>query len=252
MIISIGANRYTVGVKSYDAQYDSGIEWRQIGGKHKALDRGIATAKWSSDVTIRALGTVIAALRADLLSAKNDGTAINVYPETHETIFGPEFSYASGFQCYVDPDEDEFDTGNLNLSIPLEWTITLAPITYMPGRYLFTPSSFPSTVTMVSASRLDNGQQNLLDSFSSRAYIGYGFSAPTAEIIFEGDKESVAKAKAYLQGLRGSSFSYSAAIVWPFNIGITSETVYCLDVEDVGPLDIAGLHHSFVAVFGKA
>ena len=252
MIISIGANSYTVGVKSYDAQYDSGIEWRQIGGKHKALDRGATTAKWSSDVTIRAQGTVIADLRADLLSSKNDGTAINVYPDTHETIFGPEFSYATGFQCYVDPDEDSFETGNLNLSIPVEWTINLAPITYMPGRYLFTPMEFPSTVTMTKASRLDNGAQNLLDSFSSRAYIGYGFNAPTAEIYFEGDKESIAKAKAYLQGLRASSFSYSAAIVWPFDVGVTTETVYCLDVEDVGPLDIAGLYHSFVAVFGRA
>jgi len=252
MIISIGANSYTVGVKSYDAQYDSGIEWRQIGGKHKALDRGATTAKWSSDVTIRAQGTVIADLRADLLSSKNDGTAINVYTDTHETIFGPEFSYATGFQCYVDPDEDSFETGNLNLSIPVEWTLNFAPITYMPGRYLFTPTEFPSTVTMTKASRLDNGAQNLLDSFSSRAYIGYGFSAPTAEIYFEGDKESIAKAKTYLQGLRASSFSYSAAIVWPFNVGMTTETVYCLDVEDVGPLDIAGLHHSFVAVFGRA
>lgn len=252
MIITVGTNSYTVGVKNYDAQYDSGIEWRQVGGKHKALDRGITTAKWSSDVTIRAQGTVIAALRADLLSYKRLGKKINVFCEHHETVFGPEFSYSLYFDCYVDPDEDGFDTGNLNLSIPIEWTITLAPTTYMPGRYLFAPSSFPSTVTMVSASRLDNGQQNLLDSFSSRAYIGYGFSAPTAEIVFEGDRESVAKAKAYLQGLRGSSFSYSASIVWPFDVGITSEIIYCLDVEDGGPLDIAGLYHSFVAVFGKA
>lgn len=252
MIISIGANSYTVGVKSYDAQYDSGIEWRQIGGKHKALDRGATTSKWSSDVTIRAQGAIIADLRSDLLSSKNDGTAINVYPDTHETIFGPEFSYATGFQCYVDPDEDSFETGNLNLSIPVEWTLNFAPITYMPGRYLFTPTEFPSTVTMTKASRLDNGAQNLLDSFSSRAYIGYGFSAPTAEIYFEGDKESIAKAKTYLQGLRASSFSYSASIVWPFDVDVTTEIVYCLDVEDVGPLDIAGLHHSFVAVFGRA
>ena len=252
MIIAIGSTSYTVGVKSYDAKFDSGMEWRQIGGKHKALDRGVTTAKWNSDVTIRASGQIIADLRSDLLSSKNAGSAISVYPESHETIFGPEFSYASGFQCFVDPDEDSFETGNLNLSIPIEWTINLAPTTYMPDRYLFQPTSFPSTVTMIKADRLDNGKQNLLDSFSSRAYIGYGFSAPTAEIYFEGDRDSVAKAKAYLQGLRGSSFSYSAAIVWPFDVGVTSETVYCLDVEDGGPLDMAGLYHSFVAVFGRA
>lgn len=252
MIITIGANSYTVGVKGYDAQFDSGIEWRQIGEKHKALDRGATTAKWSSDVTIRAQGAIIADLRADILDVKNEGSAISVYLESHETIFGPEFSYASGFQCYVDPDEDGFDTDNLNLSVPIEWTITLAPTTYMPGRYLYQPTLFPSAITTVKASRLDNGKQNLLDSFSSRAYIGYGFSAPTAEIYFEGDKETVAKAKTYLQGLRSSSFEYSASIVWPFDVGVTSETVYCLDVEDGGPLDIAGLHHSFVAVFGKA
>ena len=252
MIITIGATSYTVGVKGYDAQFDSGIEWRQVGGKHKALDRGAATAKWSSDVTIRASGDIIAAMRADILEYKNLGKKINVFCSPHETVFGPEFSYSVYFDCYVDPDEDSFETGNLNLSIPVEWTLNFAPITYMQARYLFTPTEFPSTVTMTKASRLDNGAQNLLDSFSSRAYIGYGFSAPTAEIYFEGDKESIAKAKTYLQGLRASSFSYSAAIVWPFDVGVTTETVYCLDVEDVGPLDIAGLHHSFVAVFGRA
>lgn len=252
MIITIGANSYTVGVKGYDAQFDSGIEWRQIGGKHKALDRGATTAKWSSDVTVRAPGSIIAAMRADVLSYKALGKKINVFCEQHETVFGPEFSYSIYFDCYVDTDEDSFDTDNLNLSIPIEWTITIAPITYMASRYLYQPTSFPSNITMVKASRLDNGSQNLLDSFSSRAYIGYGFSAPTAEIYFEGDKETVAKAKTYLQGLRSSSFEYSASIVWPFDVGVTSETVYCLDVEDGGPLDIAGLHHSFVAVFGKA
>lgn len=251
MIITVGTTEYVVGVKPYDPVFDSGVEWTTVGGKHKALDRGSLTAKWSSDITVKASGIIVASLRAAMQSLANSGGLVTIECESYERVFGPEFSYGSAYTCAVDAKE-AFSTGNLNTSVPTEWTFTAYPTDVMTSRYLNNTGTFPTSISMISAQRLDNGEHNVIESAQSRVGIGYGFNAPTAEIVFEGSALDVAQAKAFLQTRRSNAFTLSSALVWPFVVGDTSESVYVMDVEDNGPLDIAGTFHSFIAVFGKA
>ena len=251
MIVTIAGSAFTVGVKEYDAIFESGILWNQVGGKHKPLDRGPATAKWMSDITIKASGLYVANLREAMLSQMRDGGSIMLQLETFETVFGPEFSYANSFECLVDASENPFQTGNMNTSVPTEWTFTAYPTCYMPDRYLSYSSTFPENVSMISAQRLDNSDSNIIESATSRVGVSYGFNAPTAEIAFEGLLIDVAKAKSFLQVLRSSTTTLTSALVWPFSVNEVEENVYVLDVSDNGPLDKAGNYYSFTAVFGR-
>lgn len=251
MNVTINSTVYAIGVSDYEPVFESGIKWSQVGGKHKALDRGATTAKWSADITVKASGTTIALLRQAMSTAAASGLPITLTCSAHETVFGPEFSYSSSYNCLVDAKE-AFTTGNLNTSIPTEWTFTAYPTDYMPSRYLNNTGTFPTTVSMIGAQRLDNGDHDVIESAESRLAFGFGFSAPTAEITFEGTRSEVAQAKAYLQTIRSTAFTLSTALVWPFVVGDTSESVYVLDIDDNGPLDKASTFHSFTVVFGKA
>jgi len=253
MIVTISSINTVVNVKEYSVDYESSIIWKTVGSKHKGIDRGLNADKISSEITIRNKGITIAALRAQILSASNSGSSIFIKCEPFETVFGPEFDYGNyTYECVIEQDEDSYDTDSLNTSAFTEWTFTAYPKCNMSERYLRDSGMFPSTLSMISAKRIDNGARVLANADTSRNIIGFGFSAPTCEIEYEGTLEEVAEAKSFLQKLRTNYFQFSASLVWPFNLGVTNVNVYCLDIDDNGPLDKTSQWHSFTVVYGYA
>jgi hypothetical protein len=253
MKITVDSTVFEVGLVSYEPSYESGIKWGEVGGKHKPRDRGPDTAKWSSDITIRGEGLVVANLRAAILAEGAKGGTIEIECNEFEPIFGPEFTYNGiGFGCLIDASEAPFATGSLNTDVPTEWTFSAFPPFTIASLYINNTGTFPNTVSMISAERLDNGDRTLINTATGRASFGFGFSAPTCEIVYEGLRMDVAQAKAYLQTRRSSPFTLSTDLVWPFEVGVTTQSVYVLDIEDNGALDKAGIYHSFTVVYGKA
>lgn len=251
MRITVGDISVPVGVKEWTSNYDSSIVWKQVGTKHKGIDRGIASDKISAEVTIRGVDTVVPAIRAMVLSAANNSTPIIIDCEIFETIFGPEFNYSDfTYECLVSEDDNDLSDSAGSTTVFSEWTFSVFPTCNMSERYLRDTGLFPNTLSINSAKRLDNGARILSSADSKNYLLGFGFSAPTCEIEYEGTLEEVAEAKVFLQKLRTNYFQFSADLVWPFEIGTTTVNVYCLDIDDGGPSDLALQRNTFTALFG--
>lgn len=254
MILTIGTTEYEIGIREFNPDFDSGVEWIQVGTKWKPIDEGAETARWSTDITVAEFGEAVGELRGAILDAMKSGLSIFVECENHEPIFGPEFSYNTSISCSIDASEEPFSTGNLNENDLVEWTFTIHPLVDMTTLYVANTGTMPATgLRMLSAVRLDNAGAAFNDSEvgSHSELAGLGFHAPTAEIRYEGLRATVAQALAYLQQRRGSAMSYSAAIVWPFEQSVLSASVYVQDVELDGYTDKACTMFGFTVVYGK-
>jgi hypothetical protein len=250
MIIRDGVNEYEVRVQLYTALFDSGIDWTRVGPKYHALDRGTGTKRWSSDVTIRENSLAVIKTRELILSAVLAGGTFEIECEEYEKVFGPEVDYTLPIECTIDASEDPFITENLNLDVPTEWTFSLRPL--LPLYYLYPLATWPTSgLGVQSVTRLTNAGIAFNELEESRVGVGFGHEIRTAEVVYEGDSETVGKAKTYLHAQRANTFTMTNALVWLFDEGDVSQAVKVLSVEDDGQLDKAGLLHRFTAVFAK-
>lgn len=252
MIISwFGIDR-TAKVKSYQAIYDSGIEWKRVGTTYHGLDRGTSTERWSCDVTVQMTGLDVYNLRSTLFAARGVGQSVSVLCEDFERIFGPEFDYTSAIDCVLGDSDEPFVTDHMNTSVPTEWTFNLRPISDLRDRFLYSDPEWPD-IAVQNVTRTMNDQY-----ISTEMEIGrIGVATPgselrTAEVLYEGSRDDVANAKIFLYGKRSSSFSMSTTNYWLFSSSIFTQNVKVLSIEDDGQVDKAGLLHRFTTTYARA
>lgn len=245
----------SVSILTYQAIYDSGIEWKNVGGVFKSIDRGINTAKWSSDITIRGINTEVSYIREFLRLAAISGETFQLYLNPYETVFGPEFyyNYVYPFTCYVDASEEPYKTGNMNEHIPVEWTFTVYPIGNMFDNHLYpTEIDLPTDLYVQNIDRSNGLAGSFLETETSRKTIGFLHNAYTTDVKYVGSKEVCAKAKAFLTRLRGNVFTLTTYNYWIFQYASRSpsNSVHVISIEDDGPMDKAGIDHSFTVTYG--
>ena len=238
-------------MKQYSVHYDAGIEWINVGGVWRGLDHGVNTAKWSSDVTIRGSFFAVANIRDGILAATSAGSTISLTCAAYEKVFGPEFDYAHTYVCVVDSSEQPYLTGELNTSVPTEWTFTITAVDYMPSYYLYTPSSMPSSGYVQQVNRFRGTSSANVLTETSTIIQGFGFESPTAEVTYIGSSSIIAQIKTYLQSRRLGKFTLTTPAYWLFTAGSYSEQVTTLAIDDGGQEDMAGINHSCTATYGR-
>jgi len=248
VLISIGTSSWQVSVRSISPSYDSGIQWIQVGRKWKYIDRGYLTSKWTSEITIAAIGETVGIIRSNINQAKENGTEINIFPASYEQVFGPEINYFSSINCVVIDSDAIFETGNLNEKNMVEWTFSIMATSSLFEKYLNFTGYFQN-LKIQSVSRLDNPGSSFFDAESFGGMIGFGFKAPTAEVTYEGDLDDVAAGIAYLQTMRSATMTVSADIVWLFEQGSFTEGVKIISIEYDGSVDKAGKLWRFTVLY---
>lgn len=254
MIITIESNDYDVLVSSSTPSWDSSVEWKQIGGKWKFLDEGSATAKWDSEITISGIGSTIPTVRQAILDAANSGTPLMLKCGPGEFVFGPEIDYTQPVACVLSDSDSPLRTGNMGTAVWVDWSFEVLATTDLGQRYKAYTGALPAlgpSFRMVSAERLDDGARAQVRLEIGGTGAGFGFAAPTAEIVYEGDLQQIAQAMAYFQTRRGQAMSYIASMIWPFVQGEVSVSVFVLEVEYNGKLDKAGNTHGVTLLFGR-
>ena len=255
MVISVplpsGTVQFSVNVREIEPNYESGIEWVQVGDRWKALDNGSELHKWTSDITIAKFGTVVAQAREAIKRIMRSGGRITLDCESYEQVFGPEIDYSDPIECVLIATDEPLTTGNLNENDMITWTFSVMPAYDLSEHYLKDTGSFPSGIRMLSCTRLDNDGAETFNAESRGETQGFGFYAPTAEIQYEGKLDDVAEAIAYLQKRRTLTMAYSASMVWPFTQGDVTETVQVISVDYDGAINKAGTMWQFTVLFAK-
>lgn len=252
MIVTWGLNSVTLRVKSYSVDYDSGIEWTNVGGVWHSLDRGSNTAKWSSDITVEGDDLDVYDARELILEAAQSGESFTLTMEPHEKVFGPEFDYTNSYVCILDASEEPYRTGNLNTSVPTEWTITAKPLTDMTTRFIAASTEESLEVLHIQGvERLHNVSHSLIEFESYRSAVGFNHLSKVVELPMIGTASQIALAKCFLMQNRGLQFEFNTTGCFIFESGTLSNDVYCLDVQDDGQEDKAGLNHRIIVTLAK-
>ena len=254
MIVSWGLSSVTLRVKSYTVDYDSGIEWTNVGGVWHYLDRGSNTAKWSSDITVEGDDLSIYDARELIIQAALEGQSFKLSMEAHEKVFGPEFDYVAFYTCFLDASEEPYNTGNLNTSVPTEWTFTAKPLTDMTTRFIGVGRTVEDleALHIQGVDRLHGVSHGLIEFESYRSAVGFHHLSKVVELPMIGTALQIAYAKCFLMQNRGVEFEFNTTGCFIFESGVLANNVYCLDVQDDGQEDKAGLHHRIIVTLAKA
>ena len=253
MIVTWGLNSVSLRVRSYTVDYDSGIEWTNVGGVWHSLDRGSNTAKWSSDITVEADGLSVYDARELILEAALSGQTFSLTMEAHEKVFGPEFHYLTAYTCFLDASEEPYNTGNLNTSVPTEWTFTAKPISDMTTLVVAVGRSAADVEALhiQGVERMNGIAHSLIEFESYRSGVGFHHLSKVVELPLIGTNLQVAYAKCFLMQNRGLEFEFNTTGCFIFESGVLANDVYCLDVQDDGQEDKAGLHHRIIVTLAK-
>jgi len=252
MVIKIGRLEYPVKISEYNPSFESGIEWFQVGKRWKYLNKGNECKKWKTEITISDVGQEVSQARDVIINAAKSGQNIYLDCESYEPVFGPEFNYTAPVECVLTDFESDFSTGNLNENGRVEWTFAVTANENMAERYLYiTPFTLPyEHLRILSVSRNFNPGTNVIEKESFDSLAGFGFTAPTAEIAFEADREWAAKALAFAQeypllaGLESKR-------VWLFDRFVYESTFNIIEVNYDGPTDKACTMYRFTLLVAR-
>jgi len=242
---------HNVSVRNIQPYFESGMNWVEVGGRWKTNYRGELTKKWTSDVTIAGVGVEIGNARAALKLAEKNGEQIKINFAEYESIFGINIPCNSAINCVIIASDNSFDTANLNENAMVEWTFTLLAVDNLYDSTISV--SFPR-LRIQSVSRLDGTASASFDAETYGTLSGFGFSAPTAEVVYEGDKEDIKKALDYLCKGYETLLFRSYYNVWLFDRSeLLSYGTYfkVLKFEYNGQVDKAGIIYSITILFGK-
>jgi len=175
---------YTADLLSYEPTYESGIEWRSVGGIWKALDRGSIISRWSSIIVMRGTADNIANIRASIFSWKKSGDATFFTFQNHEPVFGPELSYSSEFTCLCEEADEPYVVDVGENEFISTWTVAIYPIGDLTSRYVSNPSIPSEGMFIQAVTRLGNIEYKLHEMESSRKGSGFEFDTPTVEVSY--------------------------------------------------------------------
>jgi len=251
MIITDLTTAIDVGVKEYDVSYSSGIQWIKAGTIWKSIDRGISTAHYSSNIVIK--GSYVHLARDIILGSARQSLPFQITCDNHETIFGPEFDYSDPIWVNMTAEENGYETGNLNLDVPTEYSVTISPslvnrsgtsVSALHTRFLYDYAALDISKLHVQAvhGRKKGYPLSFYEMEKGFSVVGFLQKFPESRIDYIGTKEDVAKAKIFFTVNRANRFQLVNALVNPFYSGSFSY-VYCVDMVDGGPEDRAGINH---------
>ena len=253
MIITIGQVSFTVDVLSCSPTFIQNIDWSDVSGSWRAVDRGPNTAGRETNVLLSASIYTIESLFKAAQSAKIAGAFVSVTPSAGEDIFGPHISTGTAFQAVLDCDSESitagsetFFTGRMEAQItPLS---SLSSLYSSPGQYI------PVGCYVVSVERLSGAAGGSIRLEQGVEAYGFGHSAQIAEVALEGSRADIARAMVYLESKRSESLAWfkSTAKTWLFSPGVLTPNVFVLDVQYLERLDVAGYWHSCKVTLGEA
>lgn len=241
MQLQIGST-FTVDVDEYKPHFESGIQWKCVGGIWCALDYGVATDHYSSTVTVSGSYEEIHQLRDAVIAyVMQGGTAIITCSDA-EKIFGHEFLYSSTFTAYIASSEEPFTSTAPDGNALASWTFTLYALTDMMARLKYYPVNFPSTLHSTGVER--RAQPHAVDTvmYSGFKQTGFHVKEPTCTVKYRGTSQQIGEAKSWLVNKRTTKFNLSSPSgMFYFAHGVLSQDVYFFDLTDSGNVDQGSL-----------
>lgn len=251
MIVKLGSQEVEVGVSDSTPFIDFAIKWVEIGGVWKGHDKGIYP-QFSADITISCVNAkTVSTVRSILHGAVSVGSPIHVIAEDHECLFGPMINYEWPIWCTVVANESAFSTTNLNENGRTEFSFTLIAENFLFARRLYIGLESMPDLRILSVSRLDNPKAQTMKFEDGASTMGLSFKAPTAEVVYEGSRDDIARALCFLIEKRVSVFTFTSPRVWLFEKDVYSWPVKLITISLDGPLDSASTEYGITVMYGR-